>query len=92
MRTEDYVFAGLRFSEKKLESLFNRTARQMKNSSAYKLIFIEGREGLEKGLDEQKQITTRKMLVHFARRRLGAPDEKTRTKLEAIPNVRRLSS
>ena len=60
----------------------------MKNSSAYKLIFNEGREeGLEKGLDEQKQITTRKMLVHFARRRLGAPDEKTRAKLDAIPNV-----
>ena len=64
----------------------------MKNSSTYKLIFNEGlekglEEGREEGRDEQKLITTREMLVHFARRRLGAPDEKTRVKLEAIPNV-----
>ena len=92
LRTDAYVFAGLRFSEKKLESLMKGASKQMKNSSTYKLIFNEGREegreeGRDEGRDEQKLITTREMLIHFAMRRLGSPEERTRVRLEAISNV-----
>ena len=65
---------------KKLERLVKGAPRQMKNSSTYQIILNEGRE-------EQKIITTRELLLRFAVKRLGAPSEATRAKLEAITDV-----
>ena len=56
LRTDAYIFAGLRFSEKRLESLMKGTARQMKNSSTYQVILREGlEEGRKKGLQEGRE-------------------------------------
>ena len=85
LRTDAFIFAGLRFSAKRLEILMKGTAKLMKTSSTYQLILNEGKE-------EQKILTTREMLVRFASKRLGNLTESNRSKLDGISNLSSLEA
>ena len=81
LRTDAYIFAGLRFSAKILEGIVRGAAKQMKNSSTYQLILNEGRE-------EGREDATRDLLLRFAARRLGSPKLEVQAMLETITDVK----
>ena len=81
LRTDAYVFAGVRFSTKKLEDLVKGAARHMKNSSTYQHILNEG-----------KADATRDLLIRFAQKRLGVPSSATQAKLDSIMDASALTA
>jgi predicted transposase YdaD len=76
--TSAYVLTGLRVSKDVSRKVF-AGVRAMKDSATFMEILDEGRE-----------TQTRRLIQRLAEKRLGAPDEQTRTRLEGITEIGRL--
>jgi predicted transposase YdaD len=85
------VLMGLRYAEKQVEEFFEGVSamilgiRGIEESSVYQGIFAKGEA---RGRTEE----ARQALLHLGFKRLGQPDERVQTRLDAIDDLDRLNA
>jgi predicted transposase YdaD len=85
-----YILMGLRYERALIQQLV-QGVRGMKESVTYQAILEEGEaKGRAKGLVQGKAEEARRMLVLFAREKLGQPSAKVKTALDAVADVSHL--